>query len=89
MRDLVPELPRRPAQLMYNAVDPCDLAPAARAALQAEQLLQPLVLSTSTGWDWIVSWAVVLGMPPGFELLRAQQVQEVLLLLALDPLIRV
>ena len=88
MGDLLPEFPRRPAQLMHHSVDPGDVAPAARAALRAEQLLQPLVAEHQHGVGLDHQLGRFVGHAPGFELLRAQQVQEVLLAVALDPLIR-
>ena len=89
MRDLLPQLPRRPAHLMHHSVDPGDVAPAARAALRAEQLLQSLVAQHQhrVGLDHQLGRFV--GHAPGFELFRPQQVQEVLLAVAVDLLLRV
>jgi len=86
MSHLLPQIPRRPAHCVLQPVVPGDVAPAAAAALRAEQLLQPFIAEHQhrVGLNHQLSLAVAHAP----LLLRREQVEVVLLAIALDPLLR-
>ena len=82
MGDLLPEIPGRLAHGVPHTVVLNHMAPAARAALRAEQLLKPFVAEYQ---HWIVLYHELGGLvrhAPGLELFRLEQVQKVLLAIA-------
>ena len=88
MGHLFPELPGRPAHRVDDRVVLGHVTPAAMAALRAEQLLQSFVAENQhrVGMDDQLSF---FGLHPSLlQLLRLQQMQVVLLAVALDGLIR-
>ena len=86
MGHLFPELPGRPAHRVADLVVLDHMAPAATAAFRAEQLLQPLVAENQhrVGVNDQLSFFGV--HPPLLQLLWLQQMQVVLLAVALDQL---
>ena len=89
MRDLLSGLPRRLVHVTCHPVTPGGMEPAALPALRAEQFLQLLVAQHQHAVRLDIQSDSLVGHAPRTELHRAQQVQEVLLAVALDPLIRV
>ena len=87
MRDLLPEIPGCPAHGVLHAVVLDHVAPAARSALRAEQLLKPFVAEYQ---HWIGLDHELGGFmrhAPGLELFRLEQMQKVLLAIAFNPLL--
>lgn len=88
MGHLFPELPWRPPHRMACLVVLDHMAPVAAAALRAEQLLEPLIAQHQhrIGVDDQPCLSVVDS--PLLELLRGEEMQEILPAVALDPLVR-
>jgi hypothetical protein len=74
---------------MRHPVDPGDMAPAAAAALRAEQLLQPFIAEHQHRIGLDHQLCPFVAHAPRLQLLRREQMQEILLAVALDPLLRV
>ena len=66
-----------------------DVAPAAAAALRAEQFLQPFVAQHQHRVGINHQLRPPVAHAPGLEFLRREQVQEILASIALDALLRV
>jgi hypothetical protein len=86
---LLPEFARGPAHRVQYPVDPGDMAPAAAAALRAEQLLQPFVAEHQHRIGLDHQLRPFVAHAPRLQLLRREQMQEILLAVALNPLFRV
>ncbi len=89
MGHLLPEVAWGPAHRVQNPVDPGDMAPAAAAALRAEQLLQPFVAEHQHRIGLDHQLRPFVAHAPRLQLFRREQMQEILLAVALDPLLRV
>ena len=89
MGHLFPQFPWRPARAVNHTVDLGDVAPTARAALRAKQLLQPLIAEHKHRIGLDHQLRVLVAHAAGFQLIRAQHMQEILLAVALDPLLGV
>ena len=88
MRHLLPELPRCPPHRVLHAIVLSHMAPAARAALRAIQLLKPFVAEYQ---HWIGLDHELGGFmrhAPGLELFRLEQMQKVLLAIAFQDSIQ-
>ncbi len=88
MGHLLPEVARRPAHRVQHPVDPGDMAPAAAAALRAEQLLQPFIAEHQHRIGLNHQLRPFVAHAPRLQLLRREQMQEILLAVALYPLLR-
>ena len=89
MGHLFPELPRCPSHRVGDLVMFDHVAPVAATALGAEQFLQPFVAQHQHGVG-IEDQLRLLGIDAALlQLLRLQQMQKVLLAVALDALLRV
>ncbi len=89
MGHLLPQLPRRPVHFVQHPVDPLDMAPAAAAALRAEQLLQPFIAEHQHRIGLNHQLCSFVAHAPCLQLLRREQMQKILLAVPLDPLLRV
>jgi hypothetical protein len=89
VRHLLPEVARGPAHRVQHPLDPGDMAPAAAAALRAEQLFQPFVAEHQHRIGLDHQLCPFVAHPPRLQLLRREQMQEKLLPVALNPLLRV
>ncbi len=88
MGRLLPQLARGPAHRVDRPVDPGDVAPAAAAALRAEQLLEPFVAEYQHGISLDDQLRPFLTHSPRLQLFWCKQMQEILLPVAIDPLLR-
>jgi hypothetical protein len=88
MGHLLPQVARGPEHRVQHPVDPFDMAPAAATALRAEQLLQPFVAEHQHRIGLDHQLRPVVAHAPSFQLFRREQMQEILLPVALDPLLR-
>jgi lipopolysaccharide/colanic/teichoic acid biosynthesis glycosyltransferase len=89
MRHLLPQVARRPAHVMAHLVVAHHMAPAAGAALRAEQLLQPLVAQHQHRVGLDHQPRPLVAHAPLLEFLRLQQVQVVLAAVAGNGRVRV
>ena len=89
VRHLLPQLPGGPTHRVQHPIVLVHMAPAAAAALRAEQLLQPFVAEHQNGIGLDHQPGPSPTHPPLAQLLGAEQVQKVLAAIALDPLLRV
>ena len=89
MGHLFPQLPRSPAHRVLHCVVFGHMEPAAVAALGAEQFFEPLVAQHQhrVGIDDQLRFSGIHASL--LQLLRLQQMQVILLAVALDPLVRV
>ncbi len=86
---LLPEVTRGPAHRVQHPVDQGDMAPAAAAALRAEQLLKPFIAEHQHRIGLDHQLCPFVAHPPRLQLLRREQMQEILFAVALNPLFRV
>jgi len=88
MGHLLPQVPRRPAHRVLHAAVFGDVAPAAAAALWAEQLLQPFIAENQHRVGLKHQLGLSVAHTPLLQLLWRQQVQKILLAIALNALLR-
>jgi len=87
MGHLLPQIPRSPAHRVFHPVVFGDVAPAAPSALRAEQLLQPFIAEYQHRVSLDHQLGPSVAHAPFPQLLRREQVEVILLAIALDSLL--
>ena len=86
MRHLHPQLPRRPPHRVFNLVVFRDVTPGAAPTLRAEKFFQPLMTQNQHGIGVDDQSRLFLWHTTSAELLRRQQMEKILLSIAVDQL---
>jgi len=86
MRHLHPQLPRRPPHRVFNLVVFRDVTPGAVPTLRTEKFFQPLMTQNQHGIGVDDQSCLFLWHATSAELIRRQQMEKILLSIAVDQL---